>query len=292
MSITFRASPERAEIARLDIGLLNVADRACLRLLYRCEIATGLQLTTLIYPSRRTALRHLRRLWQLGLVERTPLPPDRGGVPVAYRLTRRGLQRLGYAHRRQGGITHVRHALDTVEVVCAIVRSDPDALQAWMTPLMADDLLDRLAKPDGVFILQADRGSGVVCLETDEATEHSPQIRSKLDAYARALPLRRGWHTLFAVPDADRLDWLRRVARWDDRPALTSRAWGTTLPGLSRAGLGASVTPIGWTAPARAIGSILTDPRPRVSRAAVGSPAWVRMLGSGGAEDLDEALEW
>ncbi len=81
MSTLFRAAPERAQIARLDIGLLNVADRACLRLLYRCEIATGMQLTTLIYPSRRTALRHLRRLWQLGLVERTPLRPIAAGYP-------------------------------------------------------------------------------------------------------------------------------------------------------------------------------------------------------------------
>ncbi|MDQ3691865.1 MAG: replication-relaxation family protein [Chloroflexota bacterium] len=196
----------------MDIGLLNLADRAGLRLLYRCELATGLQLTSLVYTSRRTALRHLRRLWQLGLVERTPLPPNRGGVPVAYRLTRRGMQRLGYSTRRHGGITQIRHALDTVEVICALVRPDRPALQSWMTPVMTDDVLNGLVRPDRVLVLQTEGGSGVVCLEVDEATEHAPQILAKLDAYSRILP-RCGWHLLIVVPNEDRLDWLRRVAR-------------------------------------------------------------------------------
>lgn len=292
MSTLFRTSPERAQLAVLDIGLLNLADRASLRLLHRCEVATGLQLASLIYSSRRTALRHLRRLWHLGLVERTSLPPTRGGIPVAYRLTRRGLQRLGYANRRQGGLAQIRHALDTVEVICALVRSEPSSLQAWMTPLMTDDLLDGLVRPDGVLILQTDIGSGVVCLEIDEATEHSPQIRAKLDAYARLLPSRSGWHLLFVVPNEDRLGWLRRVARWDDRPGLARRAWALTLPELDRGVLSSSVTPVGWNAPIHDLGGILTDSRRRSSPAPVGTAAWAQMLGSGGAEDLDEALEW
>jgi len=291
MSITFRASPERAQIARLDIGLLNLPDRACLRLLYRCEIATGLQLTTLIYTSRRTALRHLRRLWRLGLVERTPLPPNHGGVPVAYRLTRRGMLRLGYDRRYQGGLSRIRHALDTVEVICALVRSDRPALQAWMTPVMTDDLLHGLVRPDGVLVLQTEGGSGVVCLEVDEATEHAPQILAKLDAYSRVLP-RCGWHLLFVVPNEDRLDWLRRVARWDDRPGLTGRASALTLPELQQAAVGATVAAVGWSAPSRPITAILVGHRRRHCPAPVGTAAWVQMLGTGGAEDLDEALAW
>lgn len=291
MSTLFQVAPERARIARLDIGLLTLADRACLRLLHRCEVATCVQLASLIYPSRRTALRHLRRLWQLGLVERTPLPPTRGGVPVAYRLTRRGMQRLGYSTRRHGGITQVRHALDTVAVICSLVRADPLVLQAWMTPVMTDDVLNGLVRPDGVLVLQTEGGSGVVCLEVDEATEHAPQILAKLDAYSRVLP-RCGWHLLFVVPNEDRLDWLRRVARWDDRPGLTGRAWALTLPELQRQALGATIEPVGWNAASRPINTILVDQRRRHSPAPVGTAAWVLMLGSGGAEDLDEALAW
>lgn len=292
MSTLFQVAPERARIARLDIGLLTLADRACLRLLHRCEVATCVQLASLIYPSRRTALRHLRRLWQLGLVERTPLPPTRGGVPVAYRLTRRGMQRLGYSTRRHGGITQVRHALDTVAVICSLVRADPLVLQAWMTPVMTGDLLDGRVQPDGVLVLQTSAGSGVVCLEVDEATEHAPQIVAKLDAYARVLPARSGWHALFVVPNADRLDWLRRVARWDERPRLAGRIWATTLPDLEDRAINASIASIGFDTPARSLGRILTDAKDRSSPAPVGSAAWDRMLGSGGAEDLDEALAW
>ena len=292
MSTLFQVAPARACIARLDIGLLNLADRACLRLLHRCEVATAVQLATLIYPSRRTALRHLRRLWQLGLVERTPLPPSRGGVPVAYRLTRRGMQRLGYSTQRHGGISQVRHALDTVAVICSLVRADPPVLQGWMTPVMTADLLDGHVQPDGILVLHADAGSGVVCLEVDEATEHAPQILAKLDAYARVLPPRSGWHTLFVVPNHDRLDWLRRVARWDERRRLGGRVWATTLPDLESRSINASVAAIGFDSSARALRRILIDSKDRSAPAPVGSAAWVRMLGSGGAEDLDEALAW
>lgn len=292
MSTLFDAAPERARIARLDIGLLNLADRACLRLLHRCEVATAAQLATLIYPSRRTAHRHLRRLWQLGLLERTPLPPTRGGVPVAYRLTRRGTQRLGYSTRRHGGITQVRHALDAVAVIRSLVRADPPFLQSWMTPVMTADLLDGHVQPDGVLVLQADAGSGVLCLEVDEATEHAPQILAKLDAYSRVLPPRSGWHALFVVPNHDRLDWLRRVARWDERRGLGGRVWATTLPDLDGRTINASVAAVGFESSARGLRRILTDLKDRSSPAPVGSAAWVQMLGSGGAEDLDEALAW
>lgn len=290
MSPLFRSASQRAQLAALDVGLLSLGDRACLRLLYRCDVATAVQLATLVYPSRRTALRHLRRLWQLGLVERSPLPPNRGGVPVAYRLTRRGSRRLGYVSRRQGGIAHIRHALDTVDAVCAL--SPTGAVQAWLTPLMTDDLFDGSLRPDAVLVLQADAGSAVVALEVDEATEHAPQILAKLDAYARVLPRRSGWHVLFVAPNADRLDWLRRVARWDDRPRLGGRAWGVTLADLHERALDAPVATVGHDDSAALLRRIHIDPQPRSCPAPVGSAAWVQMLGSGGAEDLDEVLAW
>lgn len=290
MSTAFHSAPERAQLARLDIGLLNVTDRACLRLLHRCEVATGLQLAELVYTSRRTAMRHLRRLWQLRLVERTPLPPTRGGVPIAYRLTHRGMQRLGYSTRRHGGISQLRHALDTVDAVCALARSD--ALQAWLTPMMTDDLFDGSPLPDSVLVLQAKTGSAVVCLEVDEATEHAPTIRAKLASYERILPAREGWRVGFVVPTDDRLSWLRRVAQWDDRRGLADRSWAVTLGALSAAGLDAQIAPIGHGRDNRRLGNLLTDRRDRRSAAPVGTAAWVRLLGSGGAEDADEALAW
>ena len=125
MSVVFRESSERALLSSLDVGLLSVRDRACLRLLYRAGVATADQLATLIFPSRRTALRRLRRLWQLGLLERAPLAPERGGIPVVYRLTRRGSKRLGYVDTRTGGVSRVRHTLDIVDAVRALVRSVP-----------------------------------------------------------------------------------------------------------------------------------------------------------------------
>lgn len=290
MSPIFRSAPHRAQLATLDVGLLSFGDRACLRLLYRCELATAVQLATLVYPSRRTALRRLQRLWRLGLVERMPLPPIRGGMPVAHRLTLRGARRLGYASRREGGLAHIRHALDTIDVVCALLPNG--AVQAWLTPLMTDDLFDGSLRPDAVLVLQADAGSAVVALEVDEATEHAPQILAKLDAYARVLPRRSGWHVLFVVPNADRLDWLRRVARWEDRPRLSGQAWGVTLADLHERALDAPVATVGHDGSAALLRRILIDPHPRSCPAPVGSAAWVAMLGSGGAEDVDEVLAW
>jgi protein involved in plasmid replication-relaxation len=291
VSTLFRSASERAHLATLDVGLLSLGDRACLRLLYRCEAATGLQVATLVYPSRRTALRHLRRLWQLGLVERTPLPPNRGGMAVAYRLSLRGAQRLGYSSRRLGGLAHLRHALDTVDVVCTLSRGGH--LQAWLTPLMTDDLFDGSLRPDAVLILQANAGSAVVCLEVDEATEHAPQIQGKLTAYERMLPHRPGWHLLFSVPTRDRLTWLRRVAGWDEHPGLAHRSWAVTLLELTAGFMETTVTPVGWDDDEHLrLGDIVADPRPRRSTAPVGTTGWVRLLGSGGAEDVDEALAW
>lgn len=289
MSSLFRPSSERAHVGRVDIGLLDVRDRACLRLLNRVEVATPSQLAVLIYPSRRTSFRHLRRLWHLGLVERAPILPIRGGVPVAYRLSRRGMNRLGYTDRRSGGIAHLRHALDVVASVCALARADADLAQAWLPESIAGDAGVEPPRADSIVALQTGAGSGVLCLEIDEATEHAPQIRSKLAAYERVLPNRPGWHAMFVVPTADRLAWLRRVGH-SQAATIRGRVWAAVLADLDAFGIDAHVVPVGRAGERQPLRSLFDDPRPRRCPTPVGSDAWVRLLGSGGGEDLDEAL--
>ena len=289
MSSLFRPSSERARLGGLDIGLLDVRDRACLRLLNRVEVATPSQLATLIYPSRRTSFRHLRRLWHLGLVERAPILPIRGGVPVAYRLSRRGMNRLGYTDRRSGGIAHLRHALDVVASVCALVRADPELVQAWLPESIAADAGVEPARPDSIIAIQTTDGSCVLCLEIDEATEHAPQIRSKLPVYERVLSSRPGWHVMFVVPTTDRLAWLRRVGL-GSAVTIRGRVWAVVLAVLDASGIDAPIVPVGSAGEWRSLRSLLDDPRPRRCPTPVGSDAWVQLLGSGGGEDLDEAL--
>lgn len=289
VSSFFRASSERARLRRLDLGLLDVRDRACLRLLNRVEVATPSQLATLIYPSRRTAFRHLRRLWQLGLVERAPILPIRGGIPIAYRLSRRGMHRLGYADRRLGGIGRLRHQLDVVASVCALVCAAPDLVQAWLPESIAADAGVEGVRPDSVVALQAAQGSGVLCLEIDEATEHAPQILAKLASYERVLPSRRGWHAMFVVPTHDRLAWLRRVGGPHAR-STGGRVWVVVLSDLETSGIDAPIAPVGMAGERRSLRSLLEDPRPRRCPTPIGSDAWIELLGSGGGEDLDEAL--
>lgn len=291
MSALFRPSPERTLIGRLDLGLLDIRDRACLRLLRRIEVATPDQLAVLIYPSRRTAFRHLRRLWQLGLLERAPVPPIRGGIPIAYRLTRRGMNRLGYSDRRTGGLAHLRHALDIVTAVCALVRRrsdrpEPQPVQLWLPESIAADAGIDPALPDSVVVLQVDGRSGVLCLETDEATEHAPQIQAKLAVYERVLANCVGWHVVFVVPTTARQSWLRRVAR----PNLSGRGWGVVLADLESDGLEAPVVPLDRSGQARSLRSVLDANRTRRSATPVASDAWIELLGSGGGEELDEAL--
>jgi hypothetical protein len=290
MSVVLRESSERALLSSLDVGLLSVRDRACLRLLYRAGVATADQLATLIFPSRRTALRRLRRLWQLGLLERALLAPERGGIPVVYRLSRRGSKRLGYVDTRTGGVSRVRHTLDIVDAVCALDRCDPGSVQLWLTEPMTDGVLPAEVRPDSIVVVQLAGGSAVLCLEIDEATEHSPTIRARLGAYDRALAGRDCWHLVWVVPTEERLGWLRRVARWDQRPGLECRSWGLVLDELRTAGLRAPTQPVGWSGEAMSLEAVIADPRPRRCPTPVGSPGWVRLLGSGGAEESDEAL--
>ena len=290
MSVVFRESPERALLSSLDVGLLSVRDRACLRLLYRAGVATAEQLTTLIFPSRRTALRRLRRLWQLGLLERAPIAPDRGGIPVVHRLSRRGSKHLGYVDTRTGGVSRVRHTLDIVDAVCSLVRSAPGSVQLWLTEPMTGGVLPSDVRPDSIVVVQLDGRSAVMCLEIDEATEHSPTIRARLAAYEPTLASRDGWHLLWVVPTEERLSWLRRVARWDQRPGLAGQSWGLVLDDLRAAGFATTTRPVGWSGDAVPLAAVISDPRPRRCSTPVGAPAWIRVLGAGGAEETDEAL--
>ncbi len=156
---------------------------------------------------------------------------------------------------------------------------------------MTDGVLPADVRPDSVVVLQLDGGSAVLCLEIDEATEHSPTIRARLGAYERALAGRAGWHLLWVVPTEERLGWLRRVARWD--AAARARA---LLVGPRprrpprRSGCGRERSPSAGAGEAVPLEAVVADPRPRRCPTPVGSPGWIRLLGSGGAEETDEAL--
>lgn len=290
MSAVFELPRDRAPRRSLDVGLLPVVDRACLRLLGRCEAATAEQLARLVYRSRRTAQKRLRRLWQLGLVERALLPPAHGGAPVAYRVSVRGRERLGYPARRTEGVTHLRHTLDSVETVCALVgedRDDPAALPVtlWLTESMSRDVLGGDVHPDAIVALDHAGGSAVLCLEVDEATQHGPIIVAKLDAYERALAGRAGWHLLFVAPNHDRVDWIRTLARGCPGQTLAGRGWAVTLGALRANGPNAPLRSLGPGRDQRPLGTLATGRGRRRSSAPVGSTAWVDLLGNGGAED-------
>lgn len=298
MSALFRTWPERSA-AVLDIGLLLVRDRACLRLLDRCEAATAEQLAVLVHPTRRTSLRRLRQLWRLGLLERTPLMPEHGGIPMAYRLSRRGRARLGAVDPRVRSAAHLRHSLDIVEVVCSHVewsrqrentnRAEP-LVQAWLPESMTTGILAPQLRPDAILALQAGTLSGVLCVEVDEATQKAAVIRAKLDAYDAALAGHTGWHLLIVVPSRDRVAWLRRLAGWDRWPRLIGRCWAVILPELQAVGADAPAIPVGWRGESRTLIVVPDDPRPRRCPTPVGTEAWVNLLATGGGEDLREAL--
>jgi DNA-binding transcriptional ArsR family regulator len=292
------ASHPRATRTRgraLDIGLLGLADRAALRLLHRILITIPDQLSTLVYSSRRTAYRHLARLARLDLIEVVPLPPRRGGVPFAYRLTGKALRRIGYNESRISGFAHMRHGLDSVEAVCALVRAArteqaPTSVELWLPESIAGDAGLLPARPDGVVVLQRARLSAVVCLEIDEASEHAPQIRSKLDTWSTVFAVRPELLLLFVVPTESRLTWLRRNAGSGRRPALEGRSFAVVAGDLDSAGFQALVAPVGWRGERAPLDALIAEPRSRRSGTPVGSAAWVELLGSGGGEDVDRVL--
>ena len=75
LTYSFRAA---AAALRLDPGHLPIRDRAVLRILNRARLANAEQLGVLVYRNRHYAQIRLRRLWDLGYLERTGPPPPSG----------------------------------------------------------------------------------------------------------------------------------------------------------------------------------------------------------------------
>lgn len=291
MTYPFRAV--RATLAR-DPAHLRVRDRAVLRILNRAGAATSAHITVLAYGHRRLAQARLRQLWSWGLLERALLPPagPRGGAPFAYRLSASCLRRLGYTRPRWRSPGYLEHTLDAVDAVCALVRTrDHDgqpAVQLWLPELVAGDVLTAGPLPDAVVVVTGDEGSGVLCVEVDEATQHFAPIVGKLRAYRRALAGRAGWHALFVVPSDARRTWLRKAAA---SVALGGASvWTVTVDDLERAGVRTEITALAASSDPVELLTVLADQRPRLSPTPVGSEAWLDLLGTGGSEQRDDLL--
>ncbi len=282
----------RAAVAalRLDPGLLPVRDRGVLRILNRARLANAEQLDALVYHSRRYTQIRLRRLWDLGYLERSGLPPPTGigGSPYAYRLAPAAIARLGYAARPWRGPGYVGHTLDAVEAVCALVRStgpeDRPAVLRWLPESIVVDVLPRGPAADAVVVIAADAGPATVCLEVDEGNQHLGAIGAKVRAYSTPLAGSPGWHVLFVVPTADRAAWLRRAARGAGPVAIS--VWVTTLDELRGRGLGARLASVPGPSPSsRTLAERAAGLSPRAGPP-VGSRRWLERLGSGGAESF------
>jgi hypothetical protein len=291
MNTPFRIAPDAAG---LDIGLVGYRDRAVLRILDRAEAATPRQLAILVYGHRRVAQRRLLRLWRAGLLERAIVPhAQRGGAELAYRLSDRARRRLGDTATRARGANRLGHTLDVVETVCSLVTANGDPrlespVRLWLDEPNAAAVLGTPPFPDGVVVLEIDGRSGVICLEIDEATQRRAVIEAKLGGYGRLFDAHPSWRLLFVVPSPNRARWLRTVAT-DVDEVVVSRAWVTSLPALRVRQLDTPVRALAddHTATVRGLAQ-LDEVRP--TGAAVGTEAWLRLLGEGGIEDVDEAL--
>lgn len=288
----------RFEIARSTLGRdpahLPLRDRAALRILNRAGAATSAHLDVLVYRNYRVAQHRLTMLWRWGLLERATLPPagSQAGAPYAYRPSRACLRRLGYRRPRWRGPGYLEHTLDAVDAVCALVASaghdEQPIVQLWLPERLAADALGGEPIPDAIVVLATATGSGVVCLELDEATQHAAPIRAKLAAYRRALAARPGWHVLFVVPGAARAGWLRRVAAGADLGGVT--VWTVDRDDLRRAGADAPISSLAGPPPTSSLRAAMVDARPRHSREPVGGHAWIELLGTGGGEDVAAVL--
>lgn len=145
------------------------------------------------------------------------------------RDSQRVTRHLGYLSltRFRAG-TQLRHSLNVVETVCALVRdtahSNEPLVQLWYPECLAADLLPGVY-PDSVVALQTESGAAVLCLEIDEGTEHGLQLRDKLARCGDDLYERSGWKVVFVAPSRERVDFLARVARRDGGyPDLAGRA--------------------------------------------------------------------
>ena len=166
----------------------------------------------------------------------------------------------------------------------------PTSVELWLPESIAGDAGLLPARPDGVVVLQRARLSAVLCLEIDEASEHAPQIRAKLDTWATVFATRPELVLLFVVPTESRLTWLRRNAGSGRRHALEGRSFGVVAGDLASAGFQAPVAPVGWRVERAPLATFIAEPRSRLSGTPVGSATWVELLGSGGGEDVDRVL--
>lgn len=291
--MTYRFRAACTAIAR-DPGHLPVRDRAVLRILNRAQAATTAQLTVLAYRNRRLAQARLRRLWEWGYLERATLPPvgPRGGAPLAYRLSPACRRRLGYRRSPWRGPGYLAHTLDAVEAVCALVRtSDPETrpvVQLWLPESIVADALPDGPVADAIVVVSGEAGSGVVCLEIDESTQHLAPIREKLRAYRRTIGARQGWHVLFVVPTVARRRWLRRVALGCDLSGLSLSV--VTVDALHHHGVAAELASAAGLARTVTLALLPSDDRTRRSSTPVATRAWLELLGSGGGEERGELL--
>ena len=147
--------------------------------------------------------------------------------------------------------------------------------------------------PDSLLVLQHTTGSGVLCLEIDESTEHAPAIRDKLRRYEQVLRGQSGWQLLFVVGSVERARFLAGLGRDEPGyPGLADLAWAVVLGDLGAKGVAAPVVSFTAGAGRQTLATILGDRRRRTCPTPVGSDAWVELLAAGGVEELDEALDW
>jgi hypothetical protein len=281
------SSPTHVIRKRTDVSLLSVSDRACLRLLEYARVCTASQLATLLYPSLRTALRRTRRLYLDNLVTRESLPPDRGGIPLAYRLSSSGRRRIHLNAYRSPGLITTRHSLDGVEFVASLVRHDPGLVRLWWPEWLIPGY-DWGVHPDHLVIIDTGEASALILVEVDESTERPPVIRDRLHAYAKLFENHRvGWHLLWVANSPERLARLRQVAGPTKDVMLSGRCWGVAIDDVSDRGAVAEVVAIGAGLEPRPLRGIATDPKARRSEYEVGSAAWISLLANGGREDID-----
>lgn len=269
-------------------------DRACLRVVGRAGAATAQQLATLVYHRERTAQERLLRLWKAGLLERSPAPQHGPGTsPYAYRLSPAARAHRGMQERRPHGPIQLRHTLDGVSVVSALVeharRPGQPVVSAWLPESMLKHLdLGPGIAPDGLLVLTTGSRSAVLCVEIDEGTQHAAVIRPRLTAYARALPDHPGWRLLVVVPSETRAAWMRRIAiRVDPRPRTLGCV--ATMDAITRSGTEAVALSLDNQLTVH-LHDVLQDRRPRATGTVVGAREWVALLGQGGGEELLEIL--
>ncbi len=286
--MSYRPSP-LAHVAhtRVDVSLLSLTDRACLRLLEYSRVCTASQLAALIYPSLRTALRRTRKLAQSNLVTRESLPPDRGGIPLAYRLSPSGRRRIHLNAYKAPGLITTRHSLDGVEFVASLVAYDPGLVQLWWPEWLIPGY-DWGVKPDHLVVIDTGEASALILVEVDESTERPPVIRDRLRAYAKLFEDHQvGWHLLWVANSRERLARLRQIAGPMKDAMLSGRCWGVAIDDVSDLGADAEVLAIGAKDPPRPLRDIATDPNARRSDYEVGSDAWIRLLANGGQQDMN-----